>query len=105
MVYCSTKQNGMKPLKPHQVRGNWATLFHTTDQQGIIDYTKLTDEIDILIASKPIGIYSNGLTGKLYTQTKKEFDKICQLLAEECNATAVPFQKSIPIKSNRQSGI
>ena len=34
------------------------------------------DEIDILIASSPCGIYSNGTAGEFYTQNEEEFIKI-----------------------------
>lgn len=82
----------MQPLKPNQIHGNWATLLLTTDNQGSIDYAKLAYEIDILIASKPNGIYSNGTAGEFYTQTEEEFDRISRLLAVKCEATGVAFQ-------------
>ena len=82
----------MRPLKHYEILGNWATLLLTTDHNGNIDYVKLADEMDVLIASKPNGIYSNGTAGEFYTQTEKEFDQISRLLAEKCVAAGVPFQ-------------
>lgn len=82
----------MKPLKEHEIYGNWATLLLATDETGTIDYLKLTDEIDILVASKPNGIYSNGTAGEFYTQTEEEFDTINELLAIKCEISGIPFQ-------------
>lgn len=82
----------MKPLKEQEIYGNWATLLLTTDRDGTINYVKLADEIDVLIASKPNGIYSNGTAGEFYTQTEEEFDKINELLAIKCEASVIPFQ-------------
>ena len=82
----------MKPLKHHEIFGNWATLLLASDHNGDIDYKKLADEIDILISSNPNGIYSNGTAGEFYTQTEEEFDHISRLLAVKCEAAGVPFQ-------------
>jgi 4-hydroxy-tetrahydrodipicolinate synthase len=82
----------MKALQHNEIFGNWATLFLATDKQGQIDFSRLADEIDILISSKPNGIYSNGTAGEFYTQTENEFDKISGLLAEKCGKENIPFQ-------------
>ena len=50
----------MKALTPETLYGNWATLLLATDSAGRIDWRRLEDEIDTLIASRPDGIYSNG---------------------------------------------
>ena len=52
----------MHPLTHTTLVGNWATLLLTTNKNGEIDYKRMGDEIDILIASSPCGIYSNGIT-------------------------------------------
>lgn len=82
----------MKPLKDREIFGNWATLLLTTDKSGHIDFYKLSDEIDVLIASKPNGIYSNGTAGEFYTQTEDEFLHINELLANKCENAKIPFQ-------------
>lgn len=82
----------MKTLTYKEIVGNWATLLLATDQAGNIDYSKLADEIDVLIASKPNGIYSNGTAGEFYSQTEDEFDKISLLLSEKCEKANVAFQ-------------
>lgn len=82
----------MKPLSSDEIFGNWATLLLATDNKERIDYSKLADEIDILISSHPNGIYSNGTAGEFYTQTEDEFLKISELLAEKCERSGIPFQ-------------
>ena len=53
----------MHPLTHTTLVGNWATLLLATNKNGEIDYKRMGDEIDILIASSPCGIYSNGTAG------------------------------------------
>jgi dihydrodipicolinate synthase/N-acetylneuraminate lyase len=82
----------MKPLKFNEIYGNWATLLLATDKEGVLDRKKQADEIDILIASQPNGIYSNGTAGEFYAQTEEEFDLISNLLTEKCEKAGVSFQ-------------
>ena len=85
----------MKTLKHSEIFGNWATLLLATDKNGTLDFTKLADEIDILIASKPNGIYSNGTAGEFYSQTEDEFDRISLLLSEKCEKAGVAYQLGV----------
>ena len=82
----------MKPYRHKDIFGNWATLLLATDKDGNIDYGRLADEIDILTASYPNGIYSNGTAGEFYTLSEEEFDKTSLLLAEKCESSKIPFQ-------------
>lgn len=82
----------MKPLNHNEIFGNWATLLLATDKKGNIDYSKLNDEIDVLIASKPNGIYSNGTAGEFYTQTEDEFIRVSEMLAVKCEKAGIAFQ-------------
>jgi 4-hydroxy-tetrahydrodipicolinate synthase len=82
----------MESLKYNEIYGNWATLLLATESNGSISYPKLSDEIDVLIASCPNGIYSNGTAGEFYTQTEEEFDKISEMLAGKCEKKGIPFQ-------------
>jgi len=82
----------VRPYTNKEIIGNWATLLLATGKDGSIDYKKLGDEIDILIASNPNGIYSNGTAGEFYTLTEKEFEKTSMLLATKCNSSRIPFQ-------------
>lgn len=82
----------MKPLKSGEIYGNWATLLLTTEKDGTLNYKKLSEEMDVLIASRPNGIYSNGTAGEFYAQTEEEFDKISEMLAGKCENSGIPFQ-------------
>ena len=85
----------MKPLKWNEIVGNWATLLLTTDKKGTIDLSRWRDEIDVLISSRPNGIYSNGTAGEFYTLNEDEFDVLHQILAEKCTAAQIPFQVGV----------
>lgn len=82
----------MKPLTSKEIFGNWATLLLATDKKGEIDYSKLNDEIDILVSSHPNGIYSNGTAGEFYAQTEEEFFRVSEMLSLKCEEAGIPFQ-------------
>ncbi len=82
----------MKVLSANEIYGNWATLLLPLNNDDSINYAQLEQEIDILIAYKVDGIYSNGTAGEFYNQTEEEFDKVNTLLAAKCNAAGMPFQ-------------
>lgn len=82
----------MKPLNSNEIYGNWATLLLPIDPDDKINYSKLEEEIDILIGMKVNGIYSNGTAGEFYNQTEDEFDQVSSILAGKCNAAGMPFQ-------------
>lgn len=82
----------MKTLQYYEISGNWATLLLATGRDGSLSYSRLADEIDVLIASNPNGIYSNGTAGEFYSQTEDEFDKISQLLSDKCEKAGVAYQ-------------
>lgn len=82
----------MEPLTKHTCRGNWGTLLLPINPDDTIDFSRLSREIDVLIAARIDGIYSNGTAGEFHTQTEAEFDQINQLLAEKCNDAGMPFQ-------------
>jgi dihydrodipicolinate synthase/N-acetylneuraminate lyase len=85
----------MKPLQFDQIFGNWATLLLATGKDGSLSYSRLADEIDVLIASNPNGIYSNGTAGEFYSQTEDEFDRISQLLSEKCEKAGIAYQLGV----------
>lgn len=85
----------MAPLSHNTLYGNWATLLLATDGGGRIDFRRLADEIDVLVASSPNGIYSNGTAGEFYAQSTDEFVEVARLLAEKCTAAGVPFQLGV----------
>lgn len=74
-----------------RVRGNWATLLLPIAEDDSIDFARLGDELDRLVAAGVDGVYSNGTAGEFHNQTEAEFDRIQALLAERCRAGGVPF--------------
>ncbi|MFE0752470.1 dihydrodipicolinate synthase family protein [Inquilinus sp. NPDC058860] len=73
------------------LRGNWATLLLPIAADENIDFGRLAEEIDLLVAARVDGIYSNGTAGELHNQTEREYAAIQALLAERCRAAGVPF--------------
>jgi dihydrodipicolinate synthase/N-acetylneuraminate lyase len=82
----------MKPLKANEIRGNWASLLLPINDDESIDFARLADEIDVLIACKTDGIYSNGTACEFFAQSEEEFDRISTMLAERCEAAGRPFE-------------
>lgn len=82
----------MNPLRSDQIRGNWAAFVLPIDADDRIDFARLAEEIDSLIAMGIDGLYSNGTTAEFYNQTEAEFDAIHRLFAEKCTAAGMPFQ-------------
>ena len=82
----------MQKLTATTLRGNWATLLLPINENDTIDYFRLADELDYLIAAGVDGIYSNGTAGEFYNQTEEEFDRINQLLSEKCLSASMRFQ-------------
>lgn len=74
-----------------RIRGNWATLLLPIGSDDAIDFARLGDEIDCLIAAGVDGIYSNGTAGEFHNQSEAEFDAIQELLARRCAAAGMPF--------------
>jgi dihydrodipicolinate synthase/N-acetylneuraminate lyase len=80
------------PLSPTTLTGTWGTLLLPLNADDSIDFGRLSDEIDALAASGVDGIYSNGTAGEFHTQTEAEFDRVSEMLAEQCEVRALPFQ-------------
>lgn len=85
----------MKPLAAEQIRGNWATLVVPWTENDALDLERLSLAIDALLRCEVDGIYSHGTAGEFHTQTEEEFDLVCRLLAEKCNAAGMPFQLGV----------
>ncbi|HRA54369.1 MAG TPA: dihydrodipicolinate synthase family protein [Thermoflexales bacterium] len=82
----------MKPLTSQNIRGTWGTVLLPINADDSIDYARLGEEIDILIAAGVAGLYTNGTAGEFHTQTEDEFDRIQALFAERCERAGMPFQ-------------
>jgi dihydrodipicolinate synthase/N-acetylneuraminate lyase len=82
-------------LTHKNLKGNWGTLLLPINDDESIDFARLSDEIDYLIAAKIDGIYSNGTAGELHNITENEFDQVNQLLSLKCRETNMPFQVGV----------
>jgi dihydrodipicolinate synthase/N-acetylneuraminate lyase len=83
-------ERDVKSGKP-AIGGNWASLLLPIEADDSIEFSKLGDEIDILIDAKVDGIYSNGTAGEFHNQTEEEFDRIQSMLADRCQRAGMPF--------------
>ena len=79
-------------LTADTLKGNWGTILLPVLEDERIDFGRLADEIDLLIAAQLNGIYSNGTAGEFYNQTEQEFDLLQGILAEKCHQSGMPFQ-------------
>jgi len=93
----------MDPLTSEQIRGNWATLLLPINDDESIDYVRLGEELDALIAAGVDGVYTNGTAGEFHNQTEDEFDRVSLLLADRCGDAGVPFQIGVSHMSPRIS--
>ncbi|OHV77012.1 dihydrodipicolinate synthase family protein [Rhizobium sp. LCM 4573] len=75
----------------HPIAGNWASLLLPIAADDSIEFGKLAEEIDILIAAGVDGIYSNGTAGEFHNQSEAEFARIQEILAERCGRAGMPF--------------
>jgi len=82
----------MSMLTAATLRGNWGTLLLPIDADDRINYDRLGEELDLLIAAGPDGIYSNGTAGEFHNQTEDEFLRVQELMAEKCHRSGMPFQ-------------
>jgi dihydrodipicolinate synthase/N-acetylneuraminate lyase len=85
----------MQALTSSQIHGTWGTVLLPINADESIDYERLGDEIDHLIAARLDGLYTNGTAGEFYTQTEQEFNTVAQLVAERCERAGMPFQLGV----------
>jgi len=82
----------MKPLAWNEIRGTWVPVLLPYNDLEQIDYTRLEEEIEILLHYDVSGIYTNGTSSEFYNQTEEEFDRISQITAEHCQEAGKAFQ-------------
>ena len=76
----------------NKITGNWGTLLLPIGKDEQIDFDRLEEELDYLIAAGLDGIYSNGTAGEFHNQTEAEFDRVQELMAEKCHRSSTRFQ-------------
>lgn len=82
----------MQPLTANDISGTWGTLLLPIDDGDAIDFVRLSDQLDALVAAGVDGVYCNGTAGELDTLSVDEFDRVAALLADRCERRGVPFQ-------------
>jgi 4-hydroxy-tetrahydrodipicolinate synthase len=82
----------MKPLQAKNLKGNWATLLLPLEPDESIDFDRLDDQITVLVRAGVSGIYTNGTAGEFYAQSESEFDRIHEMVSEQCELHQIPFQ-------------
>lgn len=82
----------MKPLSAAEIKGNWGTVLLPVNPDESIDWARLEDELDYILAANVDGVYTNGTAGEFLSQTAEEFVRISQTVAEKCEKQKVPFQ-------------
>ena len=82
----------MKPIQAANLKGNWATLLLPIAPDESIDFVRLEDQLQGLVATGVSGIYTNGTAGEFYAQSESEFDHIQELVAGQCEKHQIPFQ-------------
>ena len=82
----------MHPLKAKRIYGVWGTALLPIREDDRIDFGQLAAELDYLLESGLVGIYTNGTAGEFHIQTEDEFDRISVLTAERCRAARTAFQ-------------
>lgn len=83
----------MKPMNPSEPKGLWVSVLLPISSDERVDYSRLQQEMDILVASGGDGFYTNGTAAEFYNQTEEEFDRISSTVAEWCERAGVPFQE------------
>jgi dihydrodipicolinate synthase/N-acetylneuraminate lyase len=82
----------MEPLRAEQIVGNWASVLLPIQPDESIDFARLADEVERLVAFRVNGIYTNGSAGEFYAQSEEEFDRISSMVADRCQGAGMPFQ-------------
>jgi 4-hydroxy-tetrahydrodipicolinate synthase len=82
----------MQPLNSDQISGTWATVLLPINADDSIDFERLGDELDFIVASEVNGLYSNGTACEFHNQSETEFDRIQAMVAEKCERAGMPFQ-------------
>lgn len=81
--------------------GIWGTVLLPLDNEGAINWSALTDELEILCKFDLAGIYNNGSAGEFHNQTDAEFDRISQTVADIAGKFGMPFQIGVSCTNPR----
>jgi dihydrodipicolinate synthase/N-acetylneuraminate lyase len=82
----------MRSLLSGDIRGNWATVLASWNQDGSLDLGRVGAQIDVIVSMGVDGMYCHGTAGEFHAQTEQEFDRIAELLATKCETAGMAFQ-------------
>jgi dihydrodipicolinate synthase/N-acetylneuraminate lyase len=82
----------MKPLKSADIKGVWGSLLLPLNSDETVDWPGLERQIRYLTRSGIDGVYSNGTACEFFTQSEKEYERICELLSSLCEEAGTAFQ-------------
>jgi dihydrodipicolinate synthase/N-acetylneuraminate lyase len=82
----------LRPLQAEEIHGTWGTVLLPLRDDESIDLDLLRLEVDALIEAGLDGLYTNGTAGEFHAQTDEEFLAVNRVVAERCEAAAVPFE-------------
>ncbi len=82
----------MQRLRATDLRGVWGAVLLPIQADDSIDFARLGDIVDRLLATGVDGLYTNGTAGEFFVQTEAEFDQIQELVAARCEEAGRPFQ-------------
>lgn len=82
----------MKPLTPEAIRGNWATVILSWNEDGTLDSGRMADQIDALLAAGVDGVYCFGSAGEFHAVSDEQFEVVATRVAEKCQPANVPYQ-------------
>src|SRR4029078_6064692 len=70
-------------LTKDQLKGLWVSVLNPWDETDGFDETSFRDEIGLLLAARPHGIYTTGSTGEFYALDWEEFKQMVDAFAAE----------------------
>lgn len=82
----------MQPFLSSQITGTWATLLLPINADDSIDFSRLREELSILLSSGVNGIYSGGTAGEFYALSEEEYRQVNELMAQMCESVGMPFE-------------
>ena len=82
----------MTRLTADQVRGIWAGITMTWDQDYKFDETTYAQNIERMIAAKVSGVYTTGSTGEFYAIDFDEFRRMVDIQCELCGKADMALQ-------------
>ena len=82
----------MGRLTANDIRGIWAGITMTWDENDRFDEDTYASNVERMIAANVHGVYTTGSTGEFYALEYDEFCRMVDVEAELCGKTGMPLQ-------------